>query len=102
MLSIPGKPGATCEGFSRRELLRAGGVGLMGLSLGLNTQTMVLDVDAFKNAGIPLPDLVKMGWTTQAKLDAIPPDLASERSISSRRAPKVDVFDQLFKPKHPS
>jgi malate dehydrogenase len=22
-------------------------------------------------AGIPLPDLVKMGWTTQAKLDAI-------------------------------
>jgi hypothetical protein len=35
----------------------------------------------------------------QAKLDAIPPDLASERSMSSRRAPKTDVFDQLFKPK---
>lgn len=32
----------------------------------------------------------------QAKLDAIPPDLASERSTSSRTAPKVDVFDQLF------
>ncbi len=34
MLSIPGRPGATCDGFTRRELLRAGGVGLMGLSLG--------------------------------------------------------------------
>lgn len=32
----------------------------------------------------------------QAKLDAIPPDLASERSSTSRTAPKVDVFDQLF------
>jgi len=34
MLSIPGKPGATCEGWSRRELLRVGGAGLFGLSLG--------------------------------------------------------------------
>lgn len=33
----------------------------------------------------------------QAKLDAIPPDLASERSVSSRRAPKTNVFDELFK-----
>jgi hypothetical protein len=33
MLSIPGRGGATCDGFSRRELLRAGGAGLMGLSL---------------------------------------------------------------------
>ena len=34
MLSIPGKPGRTCEGFSRREFLRVGGAGLFGVSLG--------------------------------------------------------------------
>lgn len=34
MLSIPGKPGSTCDGFSRREFLRVGGAGLLGLSLG--------------------------------------------------------------------
>src|SRR5438045_5473773 len=33
MLSIPGRPGRTCAGYSRRELLRAGGAGLIGLSL---------------------------------------------------------------------
>ena len=33
MLSIPGKPGATCDGMSRRELLRVGGAGLLGVSL---------------------------------------------------------------------
>ena len=34
MLSIPGQSGATCDGMSRRELIRVGGAGLMGLSLG--------------------------------------------------------------------
>ncbi|HEX4795091.1 MAG TPA: DUF1501 domain-containing protein [Humisphaera sp.] len=33
MLSIPGKPGATCDGMSRREMLRVGGAGLLGVSL---------------------------------------------------------------------
>src|SRR5688500_2811365 len=33
MLSIPGQPGATCDGVSRRELLRVGGAGLLGISL---------------------------------------------------------------------
>jgi len=33
MLSIPGRPGQNCDGFSRRELLRVGGAGLIGLSL---------------------------------------------------------------------
>src|SRR5215213_5075380 len=33
MLSIPGRPGATCDGVSRRELLRVGGAGLLGVSL---------------------------------------------------------------------
>src|SRR5665213_4410156 len=33
MLSIPGRPGATCDGMSRREMLRVGGAGLLGLSL---------------------------------------------------------------------
>src|SRR5215470_2958359 len=34
MLSIPGKSGSTCDGFSRREFLRVGGAGVFGLSLG--------------------------------------------------------------------
>jgi hypothetical protein len=34
MLSIPGRPGSTCDGFSRREFIRVGGLGLFGLSLG--------------------------------------------------------------------
>ncbi len=33
MLSILGKPTRLCDGLNRRELLRAGGVGLLGLSL---------------------------------------------------------------------
>src|SRR6266700_2450208 len=33
MLSIPGKSGSTCDGFSRREFLRVGGVGILGFSL---------------------------------------------------------------------
>ncbi|MBM3835948.1 MAG: DUF1501 domain-containing protein [Verrucomicrobia bacterium] len=34
MLSIPGKSGSTCDGFSRREFLRVGGAGLFGVTLG--------------------------------------------------------------------
>src|SRR5438270_1062730 len=34
MLSIPGGVGRTCDGVSRREFLRVGGAGLLGLSLG--------------------------------------------------------------------
>src|SRR5438093_169301 len=34
MLSIPGFPGRTCDGWSRREFLRVGGAGILGLSLG--------------------------------------------------------------------
>ena len=33
MLSIPGRPGRTCDGYSRRELMRVGGASLIGLSL---------------------------------------------------------------------
>ncbi|RPI83210.1 MAG: DUF1501 domain-containing protein, partial [Planctomycetaceae bacterium] len=33
MLSFPGRPAANCEGLSRREWLRAGGLGAFGLSL---------------------------------------------------------------------
>jgi len=33
MLSIPGRPGRTCDGFTRRELLRVGGATMFGLSL---------------------------------------------------------------------
>src|SRR5437016_1384255 len=34
MISIPGQPGSTCDGFSRREFLRVGGAGMLGISLG--------------------------------------------------------------------
>ena len=33
MISIPGQPGSTCDGFSRREFLRVGGAGILGVSL---------------------------------------------------------------------
>ena len=39
--------------------------------LGGHGDTMVPSVRYSTVAGIPLPDLVKMGWTTQQKLDAI-------------------------------
>ena len=33
MLYLPGRPVRSCDGVSRRELLRAGGLGLLGLNL---------------------------------------------------------------------
>ncbi len=33
MLSIPGRSGRTCDGWSRRELLRVGGLSMLGVSL---------------------------------------------------------------------
>src|SRR5499427_2755586 len=33
MLNLPGHRGCNCEGFTRRELLRIGSIGMMGLSL---------------------------------------------------------------------
>ena len=33
MLVIPGRNGHTCEGPTRRELLRAGSIGMLGLNL---------------------------------------------------------------------
>src|SRR4051812_2034209 len=42
-----------------------------GFVLGGHGDTMVPLVRYSTVAGIPLPDLVKMGWTTQEKLDAI-------------------------------
>ena len=41
------------------------------LVLGGHGDTMVPLVKYSTVAGIPLPDLVKMGWTSQARLDAI-------------------------------
>ncbi len=42
-----------------------------GFVLGGHGDTMVPSVRYSAVAGIPLPDLVEMGWTTQARLDAI-------------------------------
>jgi len=44
---------------------------VLAFVLGGHGDTMVPLVRYSSVAGIPLPDLVKMGWTTQAKLDAI-------------------------------
>lgn len=46
MLSIPGFSGATCDGYSRRELLRVGGIGMMGLSLGSFLRAEALGADS--------------------------------------------------------
>ena len=56
MLSIPGMPGSTCDGFSRREFIRVGGAGLLGLSLGdiLGLQALAKD--------LPETDKAKNGW----------------------------------------
>lgn len=56
MLSIPGRSGSTCDGFSRREFLRVGGAGLFGLSLG--------DILRLQAASSPPPDAAqaKNGW----------------------------------------
>lgn len=54
MLSIPGQTGRTCDGFSRREFLRVGGAGLLGLSLG--------DVFRLQAASTPPKGAAKNGW----------------------------------------
>src|SRR3954471_20681682 len=55
MLSIPGQPGATCDGVSRRELLRVGGAGLLGISLAnliqLEAMGAAAPADAAKRTG---------------------------------------------------
>ena len=56
MLSIPGKSGSTCDGFSRREFLRVGGAGILGISLA--------DILQLQAAAADAPDTAKQkaGW----------------------------------------
>jgi len=53
MLSIPGRPGATCDGMSRRELMRVGGAGLLGISLAnlLSLEARAADSGGKKQTG---------------------------------------------------
>src|SRR5690242_14680190 len=51
MLSIPGRPGATCDGISRRELLRVGGAGLLGVSLANLLQIEALGASVATTSG---------------------------------------------------
>src|SRR5215208_2791897 len=55
MLSIPGRSGATCDGVSRRELIRVGGAGLLGISLAnllqLEAKGAPASLDAAKRSG---------------------------------------------------
>src|SRR5258708_4590773 len=57
MLSIPGRSGSTCDGFSRREFLRVGGAGLLGLSLG-----DILGLQAHALGTVPDSLKGKAGW----------------------------------------
>jgi hypothetical protein len=57
MLSIPGQPGKTCDGWSRRELLRVGGLGILGMTLG-----DVLRLQALSADKAPAPSQPKNGW----------------------------------------
>ncbi len=50
MLSILGRPRTVCDGWTRRELLQAGGAGLLGLSL-----PRVLQAEALPSSPAPLP-----------------------------------------------
>ena len=59
MLSIPGRPGATCDGVSRRELLRVGGAGLLGVTLS--------NLLALQARGQDLPDAKKRAGFGSAK-----------------------------------
>ncbi len=54
MLSIPGKSGSTCDGFSRREFLRVGGAGVLGVSLG--------DILRLQAGSVPPEGDAKHGW----------------------------------------
>src|SRR5512138_2346071 len=54
MISIPGKPGSTCDGFSRREFLRVGGMGMLGISLA--------DILRLHASGAPAEGAKKAGW----------------------------------------
>ena len=58
MISIPGLSGATCDGFNRREFMRLGGAGLLGLSL---ADILRLQAEQPKTAG-PAPGQPKNGW----------------------------------------
>jgi uncharacterized protein (DUF1501 family) len=54
MISIPGNPGSTCDGFSRREFLRIGGIGMAGISLA--------DILALQANAAPGEGAKKAGW----------------------------------------
>src|SRR6266542_6108624 len=56
MISIPGQPGSTCDGWSRREFLRVGGAGMLGISLA--------DILRWQANASAVPDTAKTksGW----------------------------------------
>src|ERR1051326_6044970 len=57
MLSIPGKPGCTCDGWSRREFMRVGGAGLFGVALGDILRLQALSTESASDAAKS-----KAGW----------------------------------------
>src|SRR5437773_11644121 len=57
MLSIPGNPGSTCDGWSRREFIRVGGAGLFGVGLGDVLKLQALAAESASDA-----TKSKAGW----------------------------------------
>src|SRR5213596_3075329 len=57
MLSIPGNPGSTCDGWSRREFIRVGGAGVFGLALGDILRLQALAAESASDAAKG-----KAGW----------------------------------------
>src|SRR5579862_1401814 len=53
MISIPGKPGRTCDGWTRRELLRVGGAALLGLTLPEFLSLEALAEGSASNSALP-------------------------------------------------
>src|SRR6266567_8806663 len=57
MLSIPGNPGCTCDGWTRREFMRVGGAGLFGVALGDILRLQALGSEPASDAA-----KTKAGW----------------------------------------
>ena len=82
MISIPGQSGSTCDGFSRREFLRIGGLGMAGISLG--------DVLRMQASASTVPDTAT---ARTGRIDTSTPVRASPGPTVTGAADARDVVD---------
>ena len=86
MLNIPGHPTHTCEGPTRRELMRIGSLGLAGLHLPgffLSQKAALANEIAKKYAGVPLGRTLERSRSSHVATDLAP----LLRSAGAREAP---------------